>query len=80
MARKDSDSPWGEEYEQMIKRSMLNLDEYGNATKSTPKPKMSKSEMKGKDAAKIAQRPRQEAIAKFLRELKKGRIPSSPTR
>lgn len=79
MAAKDP-SPWDPEYEQMIRRSTLNLDESGNMTKKTPRDKMSKSEMKGKDKAKMSAKPRQVAIANFLREYRKtGRIPASPT-
>lgn len=75
MARKNN---WGDDYEEMQKRSMLNLDPDGFATKKTPgsRPidysKMSKAAMKGKDTAMKRDAARRAAIKKL--------IPKSPTK
>ena len=86
--RKDSDSPFGEEYEEMIKRSQmmseLGIDESGERIKRVPKVVANKSgnaakkaSTKMRAATKKKRTARQSAL-KMIREKKM--IPASPTR
>lgn len=75
MARKND---WEDDYEEVKKRSTLNLDEEGFATKKSPgkkKPAMSKAAMKGKDESM-----RKQALMAALRKKKSKLIPASPTK
>lgn len=86
MAMKDP-SPWDPEYEEMIRRSTLNLDESGNRMKTPPKVTPNPGGAKAKRASTAARgrtskarTARQEAMRKFIEEFNRtGRIPASPT-
>jgi hypothetical protein len=79
MAKKNN---WGDDYEEMQRRSMLNLDPDGFSTNKTPGKKstistkaMSKAAMKGKDDSM-----RKQAMLAALRKKRKKDIPASPTK
>lgn len=86
--RKDSDSPFGEEYEEMIKRSQmmseLGIDESGERIKRAPKVVANKSGNAAKKASTALRKktaPKKTARLEALKFIKKtGMIPASPTK